>query len=399
MNNEYRNIIITTAVGTAVGLLGLMKSDDEVFWTFPAKASKSTMRKIMRVVMLSLVAVVIAGCESPEDKASKLVAQMIATPNKQSLAKADEELTRLGPAALPAMIDALGEDNRFVGMWLLEPILATGESAVLPLATALADADVDRRRWALFAISGLASRGIDVSPAVPAILKCTHDTDAEIRGLSLMAISSAQSDRGVPQLVSALNDPEAKVRSEAAKTLGIIASVRVPGALLHESPLPQVSSDVLAEVRPVLTAALSDESVIVRRDVAEALGEYGPSVEPALQQPLKDSDADVRAAALKSLTCIRSDGAVAELIDGLNDPSAPVRFQAARWLGLLADPDTLVLSRLRPPPLPEIEPQAISSAIPALNAASNDNDPGVRKAATDALVAIRRDSTKGKKKP
>ncbi len=77
-------------------------------------------------------------------------------------------------------------------------------------------ADVDRRRWAWFAISGLALKDIDVTPAIPAIVECTRDFDAEIRALSLMAIGSAQPDRGIPQLVTALSDPEANVRREAA---------------------------------------------------------------------------------------------------------------------------------------------------------------------------------------
>lgn len=103
---------------------------------------------------------------------------------------------------------------------------------------------------------------------------------------------------------------------------------------------------------------------------------------------MEDSDAEVRAAALKSLACIRTDGAAAALINGLADPSARVRVTASEWLGMLADPDTLLLSRLCPPPLPKVEPFAFAAAIPALTAASEDDNPGVRSAATKALKTI-----------
>jgi len=344
-----------------------------------------------------------AGCESPADKAEWLVEQIVATPSdwarpehKRTVAEAKDELLQLGPAALLAMINGLGNDNRFVGMWLLEPIVAAGDSAVEPLAAALMDENANRRQWALLAITGLATKGVDISAAIPAILQCTGDADAEIRALSLPAISCAQHDRGVTQLISSLNDPDEHVQSEAAKYLGVIATIRAPGALIKEDTHPPVTHDVLADIKPILLSALSDESAIVRCEVANALGEFGPSVESAVRQAMMDSDAHVRAAALRSLACIRTDGAVEDLIDSLDDRAAPVRFQAATWLGVLADPDTLVLSRLRPPPLPEIQPQAISSAIPTLDAAANDNDPGVRKAATNALKAIRRSPTKGK---
>ncbi|MCM2371890.1 HEAT repeat domain-containing protein [Aporhodopirellula aestuarii] len=351
----------------------------------------------MRVMMMGFLALMVSGCESPAEKAEQLVARIVATPadwarpgHKQTVIEAKDELIKLGPAALPAIIDGLGDDNRFVGMWLLEPILASGESAVLPLAAALTDADVDRRRWALFAISGLASKEIDISAALPAIQRCTRDEDSEIRALSLMAISSTKEDRGVPEFISALKDPDAHVRSEAAKWLGIVATVRVPGARLQDDPLPQLSESVIAEIRPKLIAAFSDESAIVRREVVGALSEYGPSVEPTLREAMKDRDAEVRAAALESLACIRSDGAVAELIEGLGDPDIPVRLRSAKWLGMLADPDTLLLSRRRPSPLPTIDPLAFEAAIDSLTTASKDAHAGVRSAASDALKKIGR---------
>ena len=209
--------------------------------------------------MIGYVALVISGCKPPAEKAEQLVDRIIATPadwarpeHKRTLSEAKDALIRLGPPALPAMIEGLGDDNYFVGMCLLEPILAAGDSAVLPLATALKDKDTDRKRWALFAISGLASKGIDISPAVPAILLCIRDEDAEIRAVSLMAISGAQADRGVAELLAALNDPEAEVRGEAAEYLGVVAAVRVPGAMLQDDPLPQLSSSVLDDIRPLL---------------------------------------------------------------------------------------------------------------------------------------------------
>ncbi|MEJ7595341.1 MAG: HEAT repeat domain-containing protein [Planctomycetaceae bacterium] len=359
-----------------------------------------------RYIALLVIASVLVGCGGkPTDPAAvdmearKLIDRMLETPAKWSgrdradyFRMAEESqpaLTQLGPAALPAMIDGLGKGEGKIGQWLLLPIAKNGESAVMPLATALRDPDFHRRRWALLAISLVANEGTDVSKAGPAILDCTRDADVAIRAASMMAISSAKPDRGVHELIAALNDPEASVRGEAAKILGMVSAVRAPGAIVEEISLPPPTPTVLSEALPPLIAALQDEAPAVRREVAGALGEFGPAAEPALRQAMEDSDGEVRAAALVSLCCVRADGAVEELIDALDDPSQRVRFAGAKWLGLLANPDDLILRRLRPPPLPQIDRSAFAAAVPPLTTALDDKDAGVRSAATKALAIIR----------
>jgi HEAT repeat protein len=115
---------------------------------------------------------------------------------------------------------------------------------VLPLAMALHDKNLPRRRWALLAIFSVANDGVDASQAVPALLDGTHDANVEIRAASLLALSSAKADRAVHELIAALSDPDSGVRREAANTLGMVASVRAPGALIEDSPLPTPSREL-----------------------------------------------------------------------------------------------------------------------------------------------------------
>lgn len=81
-------------------------------------------------------------------------------------------------------------------------------------------------------------------------------------------------NQALPVLISALNDPDAMVRNNAAKGL----------ARLGEAAQQAV---------PALTAALSDEDYRVRLNAARALGQIGPGAAPAIPQlsaALRDTD-------------------------------------------------------------------------------------------------------------
>ena len=84
--------------------------------------------------------------------------------------------------------------------------------------------------------------------------------------------------------------------------------------------------------------ALSDPDARLRRQAAEKLGNVGssdPAVVPALRGALKDTNADVRCAAILALT--KSGSAAKEAVDplqalGRQDPDPKVRSYADRAL-------------------------------------------------------------------
>ena len=142
--------------------------------------------------------------------------------------------------------------------------------------------------------------------------------------------------------VDALGDKDADVRGVAAEALGNIGDPVVP-ALIH---------------------ALADEDWDVRRKAAEALGNIGDPAVPALIQALADEDWGVRLWAAEALGNI-GDPAVPALIRALKE-DWHARRVAAEALGKIGDP----------------------RAVPALIQALKDGEKGVRQVAAEALGNI-----------
>ena len=122
-----------------------------------------------------------------------------------------------------------------------------------------------------------------------------------------------------------------------------------------------------------LVVTLKSEKVAERAAAARILGELGPAAKeavPDLQAALGDADKDVRRCAARSLGDIgkASKPAVAALGKTLKDQDAPVRQAAAYALGRIGDP----------------------AAKRYLEAAKKDTNEGVKRAAKDALKAIKK---------
>ena len=122
-----------------------------------------------------------------------------------------------------------------------------------------------------------------------------------------------------------------------------------------------------------LLVTLKSEKVSERAAAARILGELGPAAKDAvadLQAALGDTDKDVRRSAARSLGDIgkASKPAVAALGKTLKDPDAQVRQASAYALGRIGDP----------------------AAKPYLEAAKKDTNDNVKRAAKDALKALKK---------
>ena len=122
-----------------------------------------------------------------------------------------------------------------------------------------------------------------------------------------------------------------------------------------------------------LVVTLKSEKVAERASAARILGELGPAAKdavPDLQAALADADKDVRRCAARSLGDIgkASKPAVKALGKTLKDNDAAVRQASAYALGRIGDP----------------------AAKPFLEAAKKDTNEGVKRAAKDALKALKK---------
>ncbi|MEL7226958.1 MAG: HEAT repeat domain-containing protein, partial [Cyanobacteria bacterium J06576_12] len=189
----------------------------------------------------------------------------------------------------------------------------------------------------------LGNIGPEAEAAIPALITVLEDEELRPRAATALSQIGAAA---IPALVAAANDEDEALRFYAASTLSEIGTV--------------------AEVAvPILVAALESEDLRYR--AAAALGDYGPEAAAAVNAliaGLNDEDSIFLYRVTNSLIEI---GAVAvpQLAVALEAEAEDVRYQAA---GILES----------------IEPAA-SAAVPALLAALNDQNEGVRDAAIQAL--------------
>lgn len=266
------------------------------------------------------------------------------TPDQVERAKdAAARLGRLGPAAVPAMIEGLGNSDMFVRDLLVRALAEIGAPGVAPLTAAIGDRNAHRRRGAIEALQGLALfKKVDIKSAVPALKSASTDSDALVRRAALGTLSVALADTGDSQLVAALKDTHPSVRVFAARSL----------AYLPGRPVP-------LEALPALMAALEDDDRHVQLFAATALGKLGPEAKaaaPRIARLLEDhGEKDGRNGFggyefANALVGIGPD-AIVPLKDLLRSKKTDVRSRARRALETLGRSHPAALEALKHLPL------------------------------------------------
>jgi hypothetical protein len=240
--------------------------------------------------------------------------------------KAAEALTRIGPAAepaLPALIGVIEQPFERVGGDVMSAVPGFEEA-------------IEAARRAVLAIGPM---------AVPKLIDRLRHAKGE------------SSPHGIT-LLGALND--ARALAPLVEAIGVTHSLTVE-TVLSESKLPGVSDAVAARLGdpdPRVRSAVVT-ILIGRRDQRalpsivqtlergnphqrwESVGRLAnlkpPDVRERLQGLLKDSDAWVRSEAASRLGDVGNSLDVPALIEALSDAHARVRWGAARALGLLKD--------------------------------------------------------------
>jgi len=214
-----------------------------------------------------------------------------ATPGRFVPTAVKDRLVRIGPGAVPTLVEALKEEGYLVFCGAAEALGEIGPvtDEVLPALVAALRRGGDRGHAAKYALARMGPAAKDAVPSLIQMLKSGNPDARHSAGWVLGAIGPVTDDV-VPALIKALStDPSPDVRQNSA------------GALGH------IGTDAKG-VASALIEALTDPSAYVRSSTARALGRIGQvpdAVVPALVKASEDEDRNVRRVASKALENIR----------------------------------------------------------------------------------------------
>jgi len=187
-------------------------------------------------------------------------------------------------------------------------------SGVSVLLTAARQADPALRRAA---IAGLAV--VKSPPAIQALVDLTGDGDDDVRQCAYCALLMSGAANSATPGLAGLSDPEWRVRTEVARTLGF-------------APVPEASDRLLETLQ-------NDSSALVRVAAAVSLGfrKEKRAVEPLLAMLGKDRRDLERSGAAQALGLLAAQEAIKPLTDLLEDEDARVRRSARLALQMILE--------------------------------------------------------------
>jgi HEAT repeat protein len=210
------------------------------------------------------------------------------------------------------MIVALGAEEEDRAILAAAALIGQGEAAVPALIQALGDANVLLRRRAIWPLQIIGATGA-VSALIAAL---AYDEDAKVRRYAAWALGEMGGKRAIKPLIDAFGDLDGRVRWDAAVAL------------------EKIGSDAIMP----LIYALHYGAPLVRVGAVNALAWIkNSSATHVLIGALKDRDAEVRTRAAFALGWLADRRAVKYLIVALHDPADEVRMQAALALGWIGD--------------------------------------------------------------
>ncbi len=228
-----------------------------------------------------------------------------------------EALAKIGPAAIPAFIDALKNENTEVRATAANALGRYGDqaaAAIPSLVDALKDSDLPVRQGAARALEQLGQ------PAAQALVGNLENSHGSLKILTLQVLANIHGTdaTAIPPLLKVLEDTDHQVRLAGVKALVHQGSEHVPelleGLKSDNAMVRAQVADVLADVGrhgasavPALTELLKDPTPQVRGSAARALGKMGSdaaSAVPALRVAAKDTDTTVATKAAEALTNI-----------------------------------------------------------------------------------------------
>lgn len=321
--------------------------------------------------------------------------------------RAGGELLRLGPEAVPALVEALQSPDQNLIPLYQDVLVQIGPPATPALARSLLNGHPILRGR----VAEVLAQTRDVE-AVPALLSALRGEFYTVRGRAAMALGAIGAQEAVGPLTEALKDPEVDVRIEAVSALGTFKDPDTFDAmadLLLEDPqikVRQAAAAALGETKhpgaiPYLMIALSDPFWWYEREsAAEALleaieGMGAAAVEPLLEA-LVDKEGTVRRFAARSLGRIKDPRAIQPLGMSLYDTHFEVGKTAAEALAGFGPVGLKVLASALHHPEAWLRQHAITGLtlsgdqriVPVILDMLNDPDREVRKQAIQSLGTL-----------
>ena len=193
----------------------------------------------MKHILLISIFLCLLACQSQEQRAKALVAQLGAT-DVSRRTEAAEALIVMGSAAIDALIQGTSDENpriRQMSAWTLSGIKTPTSRVVPALISVLSDPDENIRFAGSIALQNLGE------PAVPYLIDALTADPAEIRLNAAYALGEigAPLDTIVPALIRTLTDAEWNVRRLVVRALVTIGDPAVEPLItaLH-SPNPDL---------------------------------------------------------------------------------------------------------------------------------------------------------------
>lgn len=280
-------------------------------------------------------------------EATPLLLRLLARGAKPMRTHAAVAMGEIGdPAAIPALVEALGDEVWQVRFHAFEGLVAFGEGAFPALSAALEGENEDRSYWAAKALGKLGERSRDV------LLQALRNGNRRLRFVVAAALGETGDLRVVKVLVGYLSDKSWIVRKRASDALAEIGPIAIPTLMealaMPEGPATRWLLAALCRMGEKGVKAL----VLFLRKRGEAfawnakddLTGLGPAAEPVFLELIGDPDRDLRFFAATCLGELPSDAKIDEaLLRCLADPTWSIRKVAA---DALAERGPAVLGRL-----------------------------------------------------
>jgi HEAT repeat protein len=171
-----------------------------------------------------------------------------------------EAIGAYGPAAeaaIPALVDALGDDGAGVADQARAALSQIGVGAVQPLISSLNRADSVIR---IGAVRALGTIGPNARAAGPALVKLLKRETGTLQAAAAWALGKLRWSEAVPLLLAAIEHSDHELRDSAKFALSHMGDAAVPG----------------------LIGKLDHDDLGVRLSVVEALGAIGPAARDAV---------------------------------------------------------------------------------------------------------------------
>ena len=279
------------------------------------------------VVMLALLASIwVGGCQTQETTIPKLIQDLGRdTPSLRWMRTTPREIAKrklgkMGTYVVPALTQALSQENSNIQSGVVDTLALIGKDAV------------------------------------PAMMQLLQDPSVQSHATAVLLKMAAK--ESVPELAQILKNGRSKFRSSAAEILGRIGSEDVPKKLI-----PKVESSsgkyfefyfMLPDIVSVLKAALQDDVPNVRSQAANSLIQIAivkkipeaiNAILPVLKQALQNDDAVVRSKAANSLMEIGTPNALQTMLpilrQALQNEDSTIRAKAALALEEIGTPEAL----------------------------------------------------------